>query len=165
MNFNIENWLWKSDIGNFRSLDLERPGVDLPENVLFFTQLSYNLMCRLLKKSYMLSNAHILHYYAPHAWMIGKNLSMKVQVPKRGKKFYRICSQIYPDVFEITQLLSHKGGLISENAEELLLLRKMCQISILNKYMALGKKIQYTRQTCEKNKFLREFPHPQENPD
>ena len=97
--------------------------------------------------------------------MIGKNLSMKVQVPKRGKKFYRICSQNYPDVFEITQLLSHKGGLISENAEELLLLRKMCQISILNKYMALGKKIQYTRQTCEKNNFLREFPHPQENPD
>ena len=27
--------------------------------------------------------------------------------------------------------------------------------------MALGKKIQYTRQTCEKNNFFREFPHPQ----
>ena len=91
---------------------------------------------------------------------------MKVQVPKRGKKFYRICSQICPGVFEITQLLSHKGGLISENTGKLLLLRKMCQISILNyyiQYMALGKKIQNTRQTCEKKTFLREFP--QENPD
>ena len=92
---------------------------------------------------------------------------MKVQVPKRGKKFYRICSQIYPGVFEITQLLSHKGGLISENAGELLLLQKICQISILNyyiQYMALSKKIQYTRQTCEKKTtFLREFPL-QENP-
>ena len=67
---------------------------------------------------------------------------MKVQVPKRGKKFYRICSQICPGVFEITQLLSHKGGLISENAGELLLLQKICQISILNyyiQYMALTK--------------------------
>ena len=27
------------------------------EKVLFFTQLSYHLMCKLLKKSYMLSNA------------------------------------------------------------------------------------------------------------
>ena len=24
MIFDIENWLWKSEIGNFRSLDLER---------------------------------------------------------------------------------------------------------------------------------------------
>ena len=88
-------------------------------------------------------HAHILHHYAPHAWMIGKNLSMKVQVPKRGKKFYRICSQICPGVFEITQRLSHKGGLIPENAGELLLLQTIYQISILNcyiQYMALAKK-------------------------
>ena len=30
--------------------------------MLFFTQLSYHLMCRLLKKSYMLSNIHIMYY-------------------------------------------------------------------------------------------------------
>ena len=41
-----------------------RAEVDLTKNLfyekaLFFTQLSYHLMCRLLKKSYMLSNIHI----------------------------------------------------------------------------------------------------------
>ena len=40
-----------------------RAGVNLPENlfhekVLFFTQLSYHLMCMLLKKSYMLSTVY-----------------------------------------------------------------------------------------------------------
>ena len=59
--FDIENWLWKSKIGNYCLITWFRAGVDLPENlfyekVLFFTQLSYHLMCRLLKKSYMLSN-------------------------------------------------------------------------------------------------------------
>ena len=39
-------------------------GVDLPEiffyeKVLFFTQLSYHLMCKLLKKSYMLSSKQV----------------------------------------------------------------------------------------------------------
>ena len=43
-----------------------RACVDLPEKfsyekVLFFTQLGYHLMCRLLKKSYMLSNMYLLH--------------------------------------------------------------------------------------------------------
>ena len=39
------------------------------------------------------------------------------------------------------QPISIKGGLISENAEELLLLRKMCQISTLNKYVyGIGEK-------------------------
>ena len=45
-----------------------RAGVDLPENsfyekVLFFTQLSYHLMCKLLKESYMLSITYVLGIY------------------------------------------------------------------------------------------------------
>ena len=45
-----------------------RAGVDLPEifsyeKVLFFTQLSYRLMCKLLKKSYMLSSAYFVFLY------------------------------------------------------------------------------------------------------
>ena len=41
-----------------------RAGVDLPKKfsygkVLFFTQLSYHLMCKMLKKSYTLSSVHI----------------------------------------------------------------------------------------------------------
>ena len=44
-----------------------RADVDLPKNlfyekVLFFTQLSYHLMSKLVKKSYMLSNAYGLAY-------------------------------------------------------------------------------------------------------
>ena len=63
--FDLENWLWKSEIGNFRSLDLERVLIYqnfFYEKVLFFTQLSYHLMCKLLKKSYMLS---ILYNLSP----------------------------------------------------------------------------------------------------
>ena len=49
----VENWLWKSEIGIFKSLDLN---VDLTkknfyEKVLFSTQLSYHLMQKLLKNS------------------------------------------------------------------------------------------------------------------
>ena len=47
----------------FRSLDLERMliyqeifFIEIFGKVLFFTQLSYHLMCKLLKKSYMLSS-------------------------------------------------------------------------------------------------------------
>ena len=46
----------------FRSLDLERMLIYQKfffyEKLRFFTQLSYHFMCKLLKKSYMLSNAH-----------------------------------------------------------------------------------------------------------
>ena len=52
LTLKVRNWQF--------SITWFRAGVDLPENlfyekVLFFTQLSYHLMCRLLKKSYMLS--------------------------------------------------------------------------------------------------------------
>ena len=45
-----------------------RADVDLPKKffygkVLFFTQLSYQLMCKLLKKSYMLSSTYLLHVH------------------------------------------------------------------------------------------------------
>ena len=52
--FDIENWLWKSEIVNFRSLDLERVLIYQKffyEKVLIFTQLSYHLMRKLLKKN------------------------------------------------------------------------------------------------------------------
>ena len=60
--FDIENWLWKLENGLF-SIAWFRADVDLPkkffyEKVLFFTQLSYHLMCKLLKKSYMLSSMY-----------------------------------------------------------------------------------------------------------
>ena len=50
--FDIENWLWKSEIGIFRSLDLERMLIWQNEKVLFFTQLSYHLMRKLMKNSH-----------------------------------------------------------------------------------------------------------------
>ena len=49
----------------FRSLDLERMLIYQKSffygKVLFFTQLSYHLMCKPLKKSYMLSSAEEIH--------------------------------------------------------------------------------------------------------
>ena len=52
LTLKVRNWQF--------SITWFRAGVDLPEKfsyekVLFFTQLSYHLMCKLLKKSYMLS--------------------------------------------------------------------------------------------------------------
>ena len=57
LTLKVRNWQF--------SITWFRAGVDLPENfsyekVLFFTQLSYHLMCKLLKKSYMLSNHHCI---------------------------------------------------------------------------------------------------------
>ena len=57
LTLKVRNWQF--------SITWFRAGVDLPENlfyekVLLFTQLSYHLMWRLLKKSYMLSNIHIM---------------------------------------------------------------------------------------------------------
>ena len=68
---------------------------------------------------------------------------------KEGKDVYRICSQICPGVFEITQLLSHKDGLISENAGEFLLLQKICQISNQKRFSTQDKLV--------KNKCLHQF--------
>ena len=56
--------IFKRKVKNWQfSITWSRAGVDLPENfsyvkVLFFTQLSYHLMCKLLKKSYMLSTTY-----------------------------------------------------------------------------------------------------------
>ena len=65
LTLKVRNWQF--------SITWFRAGVDLPENfsyekVLFFTQLSYHLMCKLLKKSYMLSNAYF--YVCFHVLMI-----------------------------------------------------------------------------------------------
>ena len=60
LTLKVRNWQF--------SITWFRAGVDLPENLfyeklLFFTQLSYHLMCRLLKKSYMLSSTYVLYIY------------------------------------------------------------------------------------------------------
>ena len=55
LTLKVRNWQF--------SITWFRAGVDLPENnekVLFFTQLSYHLMCKLLKKSYMLSSVYVV---------------------------------------------------------------------------------------------------------
>ena len=49
---------WHFSIAWFR-LDVDLIKFFFYEKVLFFTQLSYHLMCRVLKKSYMLSNTHV----------------------------------------------------------------------------------------------------------
>jgi hypothetical protein len=55
----------------FPSLDLERMLVYQQKffygKVLFFTQLSYHLMCKLLKKSYMLSITYSLQSKGEHS--------------------------------------------------------------------------------------------------
>ena len=60
LTLKVRNWQF--------SITWFRAGVDLPENlfyekVLFFTQLSYHLTCKLLKKSYMLSNIYIMYVF------------------------------------------------------------------------------------------------------
>ena len=76
LTLKVRNWQF--------SITWFRAGVDLPENlfyekVLFFTQLSYHLMCKLLKKSYMLSNTYlspeklskyILHLYSKKCYIL-----------------------------------------------------------------------------------------------
>ena len=59
-NFNFKSTLFTKIMPIFRSLDLERmliyQEIFFIGKVLFFSPLSYHLMCKLLKKSYMLSN-------------------------------------------------------------------------------------------------------------
>ena len=60
LTLKVRNWQF--------SITWFRAGVHLPEysfyeKVLFFTQLSYHLVCKQLKKSYMLSNVHCTYYF------------------------------------------------------------------------------------------------------
>ena len=48
---------WQFSITWFRK-EVDLPKIFFYEKVLFFTRLSYHLMCKLLKKSYMLSNKY-----------------------------------------------------------------------------------------------------------
>ena len=59
--FDVENWLWKSEIGNFRSLDLDRVLIYQKIFLMKKCYFSLNLMCKLLKKSYMLSIEYIFN--------------------------------------------------------------------------------------------------------
>ena len=78
--FDIKNWLWKSEIGIFQSLDLERTLIyhffPFYEKVLFSTPLSYHLMRKLLKNIQMLSSIHsyILDNYIKLDWTTLKRL-------------------------------------------------------------------------------------------
>ena len=61
-----------------------RASVDLPEffsyeQVLFFTQLSYHLMCKLLKKSYMLSTIYLCSWIFLNRCNIDRNWSFHLK--------------------------------------------------------------------------------------
>jgi len=60
--FDIENWLWKSEIRIFQSPPAKRtligPKFFFYEKVPFSTQLCYHLMRKLLKKSWMVSTIY-----------------------------------------------------------------------------------------------------------
>ena len=79
--FDIENWLWKSEIGIFGSLDLEQVLIwqcFFYEQVLFFTKLSFHLMRKLMKIFLILSKVQASNK-KKHQYF---NVELKEKVPK-----------------------------------------------------------------------------------
>ena len=83
----------------FRSLDLERMLIYQDffyGKVLFFTQLSYHLMCKLLKKSYVLSSVHIplinssMWIWLPYAMYLNYKSNCFLIVPVKICTFFSL---------------------------------------------------------------------------
>ena len=84
--FDIENWLWKSEIRIFQSPPAKRTLICQNffffEKVPFSIQLSYHLMRKLLKKSWMVSNRYLLlNIWKTDLLLFKNSFSIKRNVP------------------------------------------------------------------------------------
>ena len=88
--FDIENWLWKSEIRIFQSPPAKRTLICQKKNygkVLFFTQLSCHLMRKLLKKSWIVSSTYYVAWLRNSGYKIIFTTNCRIPWPISSCKY------------------------------------------------------------------------------